>query len=567
MLGAALAVLPVGAAAGQGTPLATPAAGEVAAGMYHACAMLSGAVRCWGYGGDGALGYGDTDTVGDDETPGSRGTVNLGAGRSATAITAGSFHSCALLDDGTVRCWGYGGDGRLGYANTDTIGDDEAPGTVGPVDLGPGRTAKAISAGGFHTCAVLDDGTVRCWGYGFDGQLGYGGRSSIGDDETPGSAAAVKLGSGRTATALSTGGAHTCARLDDATLRCWGFGGSGRLGYGNSERVGTTATTTPDTTGPVDLGPGRTAAAVTAGGDHTCAVLDDRTVRCWGFGGRGRLGYGSTENLGDVRTPGSAGPVDIGAVGAAKAISAGDLHTCAMLVDTGVRCWGHGTFGRLGLCRQDSIGDDEAPASAGPVHLAAGTAGCPRPAGSPAGPAEPSGAAAVTGPAVMPGDRSTDDRRAARLNAEAVRGRNLRICLSAAARRPRSQRVRARAVCLRRHGRIPGRVTKLSARVVSRTQVVLTFHAPGSDGAKAPAARGYLVKQSRRPIRDAVDFDRAPALCRASCRFRVSELGARIRLTITDLRPRGTYYYAIAARDNVSNRRGPRSATIRIRTQ
>jgi hypothetical protein len=92
-------------------------------------------VRCWGFGFYGQLGYGNTDSIGDTETPGSVGPVFLGAGRRAVAISAGESHTCALLDTGVVRCWGLGGEGELGYANTSTIGDGETPGSVGPVDL------------------------------------------------------------------------------------------------------------------------------------------------------------------------------------------------------------------------------------------------------------------------------------------------------------------------------------------------------------------------------------------------------------------------------------------------
>ena len=80
------------------------------------------------------------------------------------AITAGGAHTCAVLDTGHVLCWGFGEDGRLGYGDEATIGDDEAPGLLVPVDLGADRTATAISAGDAHTCALLDDGSVRCWG-------------------------------------------------------------------------------------------------------------------------------------------------------------------------------------------------------------------------------------------------------------------------------------------------------------------------------------------------------------------------------------------------------------------
>jgi len=623
--------LPAWADAEQASQPTSATAGRIATGKYHTCALLADSgVRCWGYGGDGALGYGSTNSIGDDETPGSVGPVNLGPGRTAKAISAGDYHTCALLDDGTVRCWGFGGDGRLGYGNTNSIGASQTPGSVGPVDLGPGRTAKAISAGGGHTCAVLDNGTVRCWGYGFTGQLGYGNTDSIGDDETPGSVGPVDLGLGRTAAAISAGGRHTCALLDDGHVRCWGTGGSGRLGYGNMSSVGDTPATTPDTAGPVNLGPGHIAVAITAGGAHTCAILDEGSVRCWGFGasgqlgyantsnvgdnetpdavgpvklgpgrtakaisagaahtcallddgnvrcwgygGNGRLGYGNTNTIGDATTPDMAGPVSVGGGRVALAISAGDAHTCALLDDGHVRCWGAGANGRLGYCNQDDIGDDELPGSAGPVSLELGDggAGC-------AATGAPGGGGPITAPAGggggRPGARPGTGGPPRRghpvdpLARQAVRARALRSCLAAAARRTKRHRSRGRRDCLKRFGRSPGRVARVHVRAVSGTEVVLSFAAVGTDGPYPPPARAYLIKQSRRPIRRPRDFSRAQTLCRGSCRFRVTAVGSKIILTITHLRPHSTYFYAIAARDNVSNRSGPRSATAQIHTR
>ena len=367
---------PGGAAAEQASQPSSPAAGQldVSGGTSdtsgHSCAVgAASGLRCWGFGGNGRLGYASTSTIGDDETPGSAGPVGLGAGRSAVAISAGAFHTCALVDDGSVRCWGFGADGRLGYADTASIGDDETPGSAGPVDLGAGRTAVAISAGGGHTCAVLDDGSVRCWGFGGDGRLGYGNRQAIGDDETPASAGPVDLGAGRSARAISAGRDHTCAILDDGSALCWGLGNDGRLGYGNTAAVGDNET--PGAAGPVDLGAGRSATAISAGFGHTCALLDDDSVRCWGYGANGRLGYAGTTNIGDAETPRAAGPVDLGAGRSASAVSAGDAHSCALLDGGGIRCWGVADHGRLGYANLTDIGDDEPPGAAGPVDLGA----------------------------------------------------------------------------------------------------------------------------------------------------------------------------------------------------
>jgi hypothetical protein len=137
---------------------------RVVSGGSFTCAILAnGSVRCWGSNAVGQLGQGNKNTIGDNETPGSVGTVDIG-NHTAVALAAGNAHTCALLDDGTSRCWGYNIYGQLGYANTKQIGDDETPASAGPVDLGPGRTAVAITAGGLHTCAILDNGNVLCWG-------------------------------------------------------------------------------------------------------------------------------------------------------------------------------------------------------------------------------------------------------------------------------------------------------------------------------------------------------------------------------------------------------------------
>ncbi|MDQ6774876.1 MAG: fibronectin type III domain-containing protein, partial [Actinomycetota bacterium] len=112
----------------------------------------------------------------------------------------------------------------------------------------------------------------------------------------------------------------------------------------------------------------------------------------------------------------------------------------------------------------------------------------------------------------------------------------------------------------------PGPVIGLQARTRGKTKIELDFNAPGTDAQHPPPARSYLVKQSRRPIRNASDFAHAQTLCRGSCRFSVSQVGEKIAFTITKLRPHSTYYYLVAARDNVSNRLGPHSQVVKART-
>ena len=333
-------------------------AAAIAAGDSHVCALLeSGSVRCWGQGAFGKLGYGNSQNVGDNESPSSAGPVSLGG--PAAAIAAGGDHSCAVLIDGVVRCWGRGMDGRLGYGNPVSIGDDEFPSSVSPVDLG--GKAKDVVAGAFHTCALLEDGLVRCWGEGGSGQLGNAETAWIGDNETPASIDPVGLGG--QAIALAAGGVRTCAILTDGAVRCWGWGKYGALGYGNEDDIGDNES--PSQVPPLQLG--AKAIGVAVGGSHACAVLVDGAVRCWGNSSGGELGYGATEAIGDDETPDSVGPVELG--GAASAIALGSGHSCASLETGGLRCWGLGASGALGYGGTSSVGDDESPASAGDVHL------------------------------------------------------------------------------------------------------------------------------------------------------------------------------------------------------
>ncbi|MGB7587798.1 MAG: Ig-like domain-containing protein [Solirubrobacterales bacterium] len=344
-------------------------AGRIDSGSWHSCAIAGdGTVRCWGYGEFGELGYGNTKTIGDDETPASVGPVDLGAGRTASAITVGEFHTCAILDNGTVRCWGNGGSGKLGYGNTNSIGDNETPGSAGPLDLGAGRTAVSLSAGDNHTCAILDNGTVRCWGANGYGQLGYGNTTVIGDNETPAAAGPVDLGAGRTAVEIAAGMTETCALLDNGTVRCWGNNSSGQLGTGGNANIGDNET--PGSVAPVDFGAGRTAVAISVGYAHACAILDTGGVKCWGSGENGRLGYANTTN---VYSPANVGTVDLGAGRTAVAIEAVDNHTCAVLDNGTLLCWGANTYSQLGYTNFGApVGDNETPGSVGPVNLGSG---------------------------------------------------------------------------------------------------------------------------------------------------------------------------------------------------
>ncbi|MDA8594000.1 hypothetical protein N9L85_01360 [Euryarchaeota archaeon] len=290
----------------------------ISSGGSHTCALLdNGLVSCWGYGYFGQLG---NVSISNKNMP--TWTRSLGTGRTAVAISSGELHTCAILDNGSVSCWGQGWQGRLGNGGTS---NKYIP--TPTMSLGTGRTAVAISAGGDHTCAILDNGSVSCWGVNNYGQLGDG-TTTYRYIPTPTSS----LGTNRTAVALTSGDSHTCALLDNGSVSCWGqkYWGFGIRGSEN----------TPTLT--ASLGTGRTAVAISAGGFHTCAILDNGSVSCWGEANYGQLGQVSVVGL----TPTLTSSLGVGR--SAVAISAGESHTCALLDNGSVSCWGRGSSGRLG---------------------------------------------------------------------------------------------------------------------------------------------------------------------------------------------------------------------------
>jgi len=345
---------------------------QLAAGSVHTCSLDSdGSVRCWGRGERGQIGYGSTEDVGDDLQDDMLQTVSLG-GR-ATQISAGFEHTCALMETGDVLCWGHNAFGQLGYGHTETIGDDELPSDAGAVALG--EKVLFVAAGGLHTCVLVERGAIRCWGDNTNGQLGYGNTEDIGDDETPIATPDVDIGEGEIVQ-LSTGLVHSCALFASGALRCWGrgerpletaVGGHGQLGYGNTEDIGDDEA--PAAAGDVPVG--EPVVHVSTGIAHTCAVTDSGAVRCWGRGegrqGQGQLGYQEKENVGDDETPAEVG--DVETMGNARLALAGDTHSCLIDADGALQCWGFGGFGQLGYGNMDNIGDDEAPAAAGVVPV------------------------------------------------------------------------------------------------------------------------------------------------------------------------------------------------------
>ena len=194
-------------------------------------------------------------------------------------IVSGISHSCVNFEGGGIKCWGNGVFLGLGSKSNRGHSIGEMGSNLPFVNLGERKRAKSIAAGNQHTCAILNDDSLKCWGSNGDGQLGYG------DTDiriAPEATTVVNLGSGKTAKAISTGGSHTCAILNDGSLKCWGNNGNGQLGYED-----TTQRNAPETTMVVNLGSGKTAKAISAGGGYTCAILNDDSLKCWGSNGFG----------------------------------------------------------------------------------------------------------------------------------------------------------------------------------------------------------------------------------------------------------------------------------------
>lgn len=305
-----------------------PAAGvSVSAGGGHSCALLTGgAVRCWGANGYGQLGDGT-------RTPQSSAVAVSGLGSGVRALATGMHHTCVVMVAGGVKCWGANYYGQLGdNCNTHASLPLDVPGLANII---------AISAGNGHTCALNASGGVKCWGQNGSGQLGTG--------NTTGSLVPVAVtGLASGVSAISAGGAHSCALLSTGAPRCWGNDAQGAVGGGGSA----------DTRLPVPVS-GLTGgvSALSAGGQHTCAVTTTGALKCWGDNGFGMLGDNSQINR--------PAPVDVsGAAGDHALVAAGGNHTCAILLNGSARCWGNNAHGQLGI---DSIGNT--PTAAGVTGL------------------------------------------------------------------------------------------------------------------------------------------------------------------------------------------------------
>ncbi len=284
---------------------------QLTANDGQTCALWRDAtVRCWGGNSRGALGDGTTF---DRDRPSP--VVGLA---DVLQVATGMAHTCAVLRDGRVFCWGFNDSGQLGLGTWDGVEDHRATATQVP-DI---TNAAQVSAGRQHSCALLEDGTVQCWGSNNDGEAGFG------DEEWRSSPAPV-IGVAD-ATQIALGGVHSCALITGGTVTCWGNNELGQIGTG--EVGGESA--------PESVSELTGVTQISLGQHHSCALLEDGTISCWGSNSRGQIGDGTTENR--------PLPTAVVSVDDVVEVIAGGMSTCATRSDGELLCWGENSNGQLG---------------------------------------------------------------------------------------------------------------------------------------------------------------------------------------------------------------------------
>ena len=286
---------------------------QISVGDSHTCRLdsVGGALWCRGINESGQLGNGTTT---DQDT--AVQVVNL-TGDPFAEVSAGGLHTCALMDTtgGTQPyCWG---DNRFGQLGDGSITNRSQPVPVTDASV-PGDFVS-LAAGGVHTCGLTDAGAAYCWGYNLFGQLGDGGATGFAFSPTA-------VVGGHTFTDLAAGWLHTCGLRDDGTVWCWGRGGEGQLG----------ADTLFDSTSPVQVADSsQTFTHIEAGAAHTCGLTPAGDVMCWGYNSSGQVGVG-------VRDFTIASPTTLTFPSAVTAtdLALGWIFGCALASDGAVYCWG-----------------------------------------------------------------------------------------------------------------------------------------------------------------------------------------------------------------------------------
>jgi alpha-tubulin suppressor-like RCC1 family protein len=350
-------------------------------GSVHFNCLLreTGKLRCWGGGAYGKLGTGD----GNGRTPGLNSSlplsdIDLGTGKLAKSFTMGREHACALLTDGSVKCWGQAQYGQLGIIPVPSshVGDSasEMGDNLPAVNFGTGRTAVKIASAGqsHHTCAVLDNGIVKCWGEGSVYKLGTGSDTNYGDlnnhlgDAWP----AFPNPAGTKAIDVAVGSDFTCILFDDKKVRCIGLNTAGQLGFNSNQHQssnyygfaiwGTSADM--NNLQAVPLSADLSAlypVSIQATKVNACAVMNNDSIKCWGDNSMGQLGHNEATTF----TNGAGYPAVITSVRLADSdrpirFWMGADSSCIINRDYKLKCWGYGGHGRLGNESENSYGLD-----------------------------------------------------------------------------------------------------------------------------------------------------------------------------------------------------------------
>ena len=298
------------------------------------CVILTdNTLRCWGDNTRGQVGDGTRNTQ--RYTP---VEVSVPANKNPVSVSASGTdgnHICATMDDGSLYCWGYNNYGQLGKGTNCENGNyingcngNNGISSPSQVTLPAGRTAEAVATGQHHTCAILDDGTVWCWGSNEYGQLGVANSSNLGNWRY--SPNQVIMPDGTSTIAISLGYWHTCAVVDDGRSFCWGDNGYGQLGDG----------TFTDRNFPTQVSGSTQYISISLGQIHTCAITVQKTLQCWGSNGFQQLGYSGGSSSIPQNTLLPAGSQ-------VSSIISGYYHTCAILTTMEMYCWGHDNNNRL----------------------------------------------------------------------------------------------------------------------------------------------------------------------------------------------------------------------------
>lgn len=309
---------------------------SITSGLSHICALLeNGEVRCWGGNYRGQLGYGHMNLIGDNEVPSDAGSVPLG--EKAVQISLGYEHSCALLESGGLKCWGFNDSAQLGYNHTSNVGDYRPIDNLGSINFE--LPSVQVSLGYKHSCALFPNHKIKCWGLNFNGQLGLGKN----DWTVKNTSALPYVDVGGDVKSVHVVDNRTCVTLMSNQLKCWGDNRSSLLGQAQVIYLGDDESITAE----APIVPGAPVIHLTAGHHSTCAVDSSGKARCWGENKNQKLSPSTDKYIGDKEPVTTLEPINTN-FNISKLSDGGYEHICALTTTQNVRCWGYNTYGALG---------------------------------------------------------------------------------------------------------------------------------------------------------------------------------------------------------------------------